>query len=127
MENKEKFLKILYKQVGELPKVMKIENTLEAKQEVVGGLIEVIPYKDALIICNEEAKILNMKPNLIFDYDYIAGNCFAVGDDYKNAGFKSLTEEQIKEFTIDFIKRSLKEKRKLRRNNTYNSFKGKIR
>ena len=61
MENKEKFLKILYKQVGELPKVMKIENTLEAKQEVVGGLIEVIPYKDALIICNEEAKTLKKK------------------------------------------------------------------
>lgn len=127
MENKEKFLKILYKQVGELPKVMKIENTLEAKQEVVGGLIEVIPYKDALIICNEEAKTLNMKPNLIFDYDYIAGDCFAVGDDYKNAGFKSLTEEQIKEFTIDFIKRSLKEKRTLRRNKTYKTFKGKSR
>jgi len=122
-----KFLKILFKEVGELPKVMKIENTLEAKQELVGGLIEVIPYKDALIICNEEAKILNMKANLIFDYDYIAGNCLAVGDDYKNAGFKSLTEEQIEEFTIDFIKRSLKEKRKLKRNNTYNSFKGKSR
>ncbi len=127
MENKEKFLKILYKESGELPKVMKIQNILEAKQVLVGGLIEVIPYNDALIICNEEAKSLNMKPNLIFDYDYIAGNCFAIGDDYKNAGFKSLTEEQIKEFTIDFIKRSLKEKRRVKRNNTYNSFKGKIR
>ncbi len=127
MDKEEKFLKILYKQVGELPRVMKIENTLEAKQELVGGLIEVVPYKDALLICNEEGKNLNMDANLIFDYDYIAGDCFAVGDDYKNGDFKSLTDEQIQEFTIDFIKRSLKEKRKLRRNNTYNSFKGKIR
>ena len=45
MDKKEKFLKILYKQVGELPRVMKIENTLETKQELVGGLIKVVPYK----------------------------------------------------------------------------------
>ena len=94
---KEKYLKILYKEVGELPKVMIIENTLEAKQELVNGLIEVIPYKDALIICNEEGKMLNMNANLIFDYDYIGGNCFAVGDDYKNGDFKSLTDEQIEQ------------------------------
>ena len=45
----------------------------------------------------------------------------------QNAKFKNLTEKQMKEFTIDFIKRSLKEKRKSKRNNTYNSFKRKIR
>ena len=124
---KEKYLKILYKEVGELPKVMIIENTLEAKQELVNGLIEVIPYKDALIICNEEGKMLNMNANLIFDYDYIGGNCFAVGDDYKNGDFKSLTDEQIEEFNRDFIKRSLKNKNTLQRIKTYNTFKGMIR
>lgn len=124
---KEKYLKILYKEVGELPKVMIIENTLEAKQELVNGLIEVIPYKDALIICNEEGKMLNMNANLIFDYDYIGGNCFAVGDDYKNGDFKSLTDEQIEEFNRDFIKRSLKNKNTLKRIKTYNTFKGMIR
>lgn len=110
MNKKEKFLKILYKEVNKLPRVMKIENTLEAKQELVGGLIEVIPYMDALLVCNEEGKILNMNANLLFNYDYIAGDCFVVGDDYKNGDFKSLTNEQIEKFTRDFIERSVKEK-----------------
>ena len=33
----------------------------------------------------------------MFDFDYIAGDCFFVGDDYDNGDFKSLTDEQINE------------------------------
>lgn len=93
--NNEK-LKIFYKKVAETPEVMMIEDTLEEKQKLVGGLIEVVSYdEDIVLVCNEEGKILNMQPNLLFDYDYIAGNCFFVGDDFENSGFKSLTDEQI--------------------------------
>lgn len=102
----ERFLTVLYKKVDEPPKVIKIPNTLEEKQKLVRGLIEVVPYKDCLIICNEEGKLLNLKQNLIFDYDYIAGDCFLVGDDYIHGDFKSLTSEQIERFTRDFIHRS---------------------
>lgn len=103
-ENKK--IRILYKEVGKEPQIMFIENTLEAKQKLVGGLIEVVPYEDVLIICNEEGKILNMPPNLVFEYDYIAGNCFVIGDDYKNADFKSLTDEEIFRYREDLRKRS---------------------
>ena len=47
-----------------------------------------------------------MKPNLCFDYDYIAGDCFLIGDDYENADFKSLTDEQIKRAKEDWKKRA---------------------
>ena len=98
MYKKEKELKIVLKKVGENPEIMNIENTLERKQELVGGLIEVVPVlEDVLLICNEEGKLENLLPNLIFPYDYIAGDCFFVGDDYKNGDFKSLTDEQITE------------------------------
>ena len=98
MYKKEKELKIVLKKVGENPEIMNIENTLERKQELVGGLIEVVPVlEDVLLICNEEGKLDNLLPNLIFPYDYIAGDCFFVGDDYKNGEFKSLTDEQITE------------------------------
>ena len=98
MYKKEKNLKIVLKKVGENPEIMNIENTLEKKQELVGGLIEVVPVlKDILLVCNEEGKLDNLLPNLIFPYDYIAGDCFFVGDDYKNGDFKSLTDEQITE------------------------------
>lgn len=103
-----KLLKVIIKKVGEEPYVDTIENTLEAKQKIVGGYIEVVDYKDACLICNEEGKIMNLDPNVVFDYDYIAGDFLIVGDDYENGDFKSLTEEQIKEFIPDIKKRNLK-------------------
>lgn len=107
-EETEKKLKVIYKQVGKDPIVMEIDDILEAKQKLVGGLIEVVPYKeDLLLVCNEEGKILNQKPNLDFGYDYIAGNCFVVGDDFENAGFKSVREEQIEEIKQDLKDRSI--------------------
>ena len=103
-----KKLKIVFKEVGKDPVVMEIDDTLEAKQKLVGGLIEVVPYKDdLLLICNEEGKITNLKPNLQFDYDYIAGNCFIVGDDFENSGFKSVEENQIEGIKKDLEDRTI--------------------
>lgn len=105
-ENKK--LKIIYKEIGKDPVVMEIEDTLEAKQKLVGGLIEVVPYKeDLLLICNEEGKIMNLKPNIDIGYDYIAGNCFVVGDDWENEGFKSVNDEQIEEIKEDLKDKSI--------------------
>lgn len=101
-------MRVLYKKVGENPVVKIIEASLKAKQELVGGLIEVVPYEDVLIICNEEGKILNMPPNVVFDYDYIAGDFFVIGDDYKNGDFKSLTKEEIEYYKKDLEKRAFK-------------------
>ena len=53
-------IKVLLKRVGENPKEKIIDNTLEAKQELVKGYIEVVPLEeidDVLLICNEERKI----------------------------------------------------------------------
>ena len=103
-----KKLKVIFKEVGKDPVVMEIEDTLEAKQKLVGGLIEIVPYKDdLLLICNEEGKITNLKPNLQFDYDYIAGNCFIVGDDYENSGFKSIEDSQIEDVKKDLEGRTI--------------------
>lgn len=97
--SKKEDLRIVLKKVGKIPEIMNIENTLEAKQELVGGLIEVVGgLKDnILLVCNEEGKLANLLPNLMFDFDYIAGDCFFVGDDYGNGDFKSLTDNQINE------------------------------
>ncbi len=108
-EPSENEIKVLLKRVGKDPVVKIIPNTLQAKQKLVGGLIEVVPYEDALLICNEEGKILNMKPNLSFDYDYIAGDCFIIGDDYEHGDFKSLTKEQINYYKNDLKNRSFRE------------------
>ena len=101
-------IKVIYKEVGKDPVVKKIEDTLEAKQKLVDGLIEIVPYKDNyLLICNEEGKVCNLKPNLDFGYDYIAGNCFVVGDDYENAGFKSVEDVDIETIIEDLKNREI--------------------
>ena len=103
-----KRLKVIFKEVGKDPVVMEIDDTLEDKQKLVGGLIEVVPYKDnLLLVCNEEDNLENIKPNLQFDYDYIAGNCFIVGDDYENSGFKSIEDNQIEDIKKDLEDRTI--------------------
>ena len=101
-------MRIVYKKVNEDAKIMEIENTLEAKQNLVGGLIEVVPYGNLLLVCNEEGKLMNLKPNVAFDLDYIAGDFFIIGDDYENADFKSLTDEECKQVIEDLNLRAFK-------------------
>lgn len=103
-----KKLRIVLKKVGEKSVEAFVEDTLEAKQKLVGGLIEVVPLDDVLIVCNEEGKIDNLPPNVLFDYDYIAGDCFVIGDDYKTANFKSLTDEEVEKYKEELDKRSFK-------------------
>lgn len=103
-------LKVLLKRVGKEPEVVEIKNNLETKQELVGGLIEVVQYDDVIIICNEEGKVLGLPPNLIFELDYIAGDCFIVGDDYEHGDFKSLTDDEIRRYKKDLSDRGFKYK-----------------
>lgn len=50
---------------GQYPEVIEIDNTLEALQEQVGGYIETVyPFEDdAVIICNEEGKMIGLPLN----------------------------------------------------------------
>lgn len=56
---------VLLVEPGKYPKFIKIDDTLEAMQEVVGGYIEeYMPYEDEVaIICNEEGKYAGMPLN----------------------------------------------------------------
>ena len=92
-------IKIIFKEPGKPCEVKEIENELKVLQELVGGLIEVINFDDLLLICNEEGKLMNLEPNLLFEFDYIAGNCLLVGDDFENGEFKSLTDYEIEEYS----------------------------
>ena len=94
----------------ELPKEIEIENTLEAKQEIVGGYIECVYLpndENVVLICNEEGKINGMKLNRDIGHDIIAGPFLILGDDYENGDFKSLSEEQILKYKLRFDKNSI--------------------
>ena len=106
----EKRIKCLLVEPYELPKEIEIDNTLEAKQKLVGGWIEqaFLPKDDSVVlICNEEGKINGMKPNRDIGHDIIFGPFLIVGNDYENGGYKSLTSEQILNYKIRFDKHSI--------------------
>ena len=105
-------INVLIVEPFELPYEKEIPNTLEAKQEIVGGYIECTSLLDddsVSIICNEEGKINGLPLNRYIGHDIIAGTFIIAGDDYENGEFKSLTDEQIKKYKERFGKESFAE------------------
>lgn len=83
------------------PYVEKIENTLEKKQKIVGGLIEFVELENDIdLICNEEGKIYNLPMNRIIKNDIICGTFIIAGQ--KNGETISLKDEQIKKYKSYF-------------------------
>ena len=82
--------------------VTEIENTLEAEQETVGGLIELIYNGDGtFIVCNDEGKLTGMEGNRILENgSVIAGPFFVVGDTGED--FRSLTDEETEKYLQEF-------------------------
>ena len=93
---------------GKSAVVMRIQNTLEAKQAFVGGYIQAVyPFDDPVaIVCNEEGKINGMEPcRALFDegdeiYDIVVGPFLICGLD--DDGFISLTKEQQEQYLAMF-------------------------
>lgn len=103
-------LKVLLVKPNELPEVVNIKNTLEAKQELVGGLIEytyIDGCDDVAVVCNEEGLLLHLPLNRDIGHTIIAGNFYIVGDDPELGEDRSLTDEQIKKYSKIFDKNSI--------------------
>ncbi|WP_373099341.1 DUF3846 domain-containing protein [Faecalibacterium prausnitzii] len=80
---KEEKIKVLALLPMELPKEIELNNTLEAMQNFVGGLIECITLSEVTLVCNDEGKLLNLTPNRLLwnGADYLAGPGFIAGTD----------------------------------------------
>ena len=87
---------------------VEINNTLEAEQKFVGGLIEVVAIAPGLdLVCNEEGKFNGSKPVVAWVdgeqiLDVIFGNCFVCRNN-EEGEFIS-----IKDTDVDIIKEKLK-------------------
>ena len=85
----EQKIKVLALLPMELPKEIELDNTLEAMQNFVGGLIECITLSDTgsevTLVCNDEGKLMGLPLNrALFDddghvYDIVSGNFLIVG------------------------------------------------
>ena len=99
-----KEMQVLIVRPGEYAKRATIDGTLESMQHLVGGMIEVVyPWEErAVIVCNDEALLLNMKPNRfvaeiqepIFGFFFVCG----LGD----GDLVGLTDEQLERFEKKF-------------------------
>lgn len=92
------------------PKMIEIDDTLEAMQKIVDGSIEeYMPFEDEVaIICNEEGKFNGMQPNrAIYSNDkeiadIIFGKFFICYAPIESESFKSLPEELAKKYEEKF-------------------------
>ena len=100
--DEKKILRVLIKEPDKAPYVKEIEDTLEAKQEIVGGLIECVEMPDMRnvdLFVNEEGKLDNLKGNFwLPEYeDCVVGTCFMVGYNPEECDNVSITDEQVEQ------------------------------
>lgn len=93
-------IRVLIVEPWEMPREEVISNTLQAKQEIVEGMIEAVyPFEDqASLICNDEGKLIGLPLNRRVGGDIIAGTFIICGLDDRNASFCSLNDDQVKRY-----------------------------
>ena len=103
---KESKLSVLLVEPGKCPKVIEIEDTLKAMQNIVDGDIEIYePFNDEVaIVCNEEGKVKGLPLNrAIYSdrgelVDIIAGTFFVCYAPFDGEGFLSLPKELAEKY-----------------------------
>ena len=75
-------MKVIVKEPGMASEYREVDNTLDSMQEIVGGYIECVFLGDgAVMVCNEEGKLMGMQMNFPFHNDIIVGTVFVCGTD----------------------------------------------
>ena len=105
---KEEKIKVLALLPMELPKEIELDNTLEAMQNFVGGLIECITLSDTgsevTLVCNDESKLLGLPLNrpLWDGADVLAGPGFLAGCDNEGNLTSLQTTEKGASYTFHY-------------------------
>ena len=105
---KDSKIKVLMVEPHKLPKVTMLDRNLDALQKAVSigaesqGLIEIIPLENNVcLLCNEEGKLIGLEGNRRLGRDIIAGTFYICGDS-KSGALCSLSEENIRKYTMLF-------------------------
>ncbi len=101
-------IRVLYKKVGQLPKIMVLDNVFKLKRFIIKRNLDIIPYQTTYIICNKKELMKNMTPNIIFSFNSIKGDFILVNIDEDKREFESLSAEDITWYASDLINKSFK-------------------
>ena len=98
---KSQTIKALLIEPMQKPRVIEIEASLESYQQQVGGLIEILYLEDdAVLVVNEEGKMIGLAPNRRFGSDILVGNILIVGS--RGEHLIGLSDENIRKYTEQF-------------------------
>ena len=110
----ENTMRVLIVEPMKPPYAKEIPHTLDAMQEIVGGIIQAV-YPSCVdeisVVCNDEGKLMGLPPNrLLRDdsgraYDYIAGTFFVCG--LGREDFTSLSSDLENKYTEKFSREML--------------------
>lgn len=102
---KEKQIKVLKVAPGQPPEPVWLDNDLTALQEAVSigasyrGLIEIVNLEDDVcLVCNEEAKLIDLEPNRRLGHDILCGVFYVIGQD-EEGELTSLSETASEHYT----------------------------
>ncbi|MGN0656964.1 MAG: DUF3846 domain-containing protein [Ruminiclostridium sp.] len=100
-------MKVVMVDPGKPAYVTEIGNDLHSLQKAVGGLIETLPFlEDAVMVANEEAKLIGLKGNRRFSSSIVAGSFFICAEKETEEGYAfcdlpdELCEKYIKQFAV---------------------------
>lgn len=96
-------IRVLYKKVGQVPKVKIICNVTKLKRAIIKQNLKIIPYENLYIICKNPKQIQNMRTNIVLTFFSIYGDFILIDIDRKKREFKSLEQEDITWFTTDLM------------------------
>ncbi len=96
-------IRVLYKKVGQVPKVKIINNVTKLKKAIIKQNLKIIPYENLYIICKNPKQIPDMRTNIVLTFCSIYGDFILIDIDKKKREFKSLKQEDIVWFTIDLM------------------------
>lgn len=103
-------INVLLVEPNKYPKMIEIDDTLEAMQKIVGGNIEeYMPFEDEVaVVCNDEGKFNRMLPNrAVYSddkemRDIIFGPFFVCYAPIESESFQSLPEDLAKKYEEKF-------------------------
>lgn len=118
--NSKNTIRVLYKQVGKVPRVRIVPNVQLLKRAIISNNLTIIPYQNVYIICNN-SKYMEFTPiNVVFDFFHISGDLLVVQINKKTREFESLSQEDILWFTKDLEYKSYNNSNK-KSNTTYST------
>lgn len=99
---KESMIRVLKIEPHKEPQVIHIKNSLESLQKEVDGYLEIVVLSPtAMMVFNEEGKIIGLEGNRRFNNDVIVGNIIIAGID-DNRDTCSLSDAELKTYMERF-------------------------